>query len=65
LDIDLSEFPGVDKWIKRIGERSAVQAAKKVGSSWSEEQMKEMIGGMKAKMDAKKGGEGEEESSKI
>jgi len=65
LDMDLSEFPGVDKWIKRIGERSAVQAAKKVGSSWSEEQMKEMIGGMKAKMDAKKGGEGEEESSKI
>jgi len=65
LDIDLSEFPGVDKWIKRIGERPAVQAAKKVGSSWSDEQMKEMIGGMKAKMDAKKGKEQEEESSKI
>src|SRR4051794_107320 len=33
LDIDLSEWPGVDKWVKRIDKRPAVQKAKNVPSS--------------------------------
>lgn len=65
LDIDMSEYPGVDKWLKRISERPAVQKAKQIGAAFSEDQLKEMISGMKAKMDAKKGTEEEEGSSKI
>lgn len=65
LDIDMTEYPGVDKWMKRISERPAVDKAKKVGAALSEDQLKEMITGMKAKMDAKKGTAEEEGSSKV
>src|SRR5882757_5460488 len=44
LDIDMSEFPGVDKWLKAIGKRDAVQRARKVPpSSRTDEEMQEMI----------------------
>jgi glutathione S-transferase len=63
LDIDLAEYPGVDKWVRRIEGRPAVQRAKEVpaGAARSDEQLKEMIGAMKAKMDARKG-TGEDEA---
>ena len=57
LEIDMSEFPGVDKWLKKIEERPAVQKGRQIptGAVKSDEEMKEMIGAMRAKMDARKG----------
>jgi glutathione S-transferase len=53
LEIDLSEWPGVDKWVKRIDERPAVKKAKSVpASTWTPEEMKEMFANMRAKIDA-------------
>lgn len=57
LDIDLGQFPGVDRWVKRIGERPAVQKARKIpeGGARSDAEMQELIGNMKARVDAMKG----------
>lgn len=53
LEIDLSQWPGVDKWVKRIEERPAVEKAKKVPpSTITPEEMKEMFANMRAKIDA-------------
>jgi glutathione S-transferase len=53
LEIDLSEWPAVDKWVKRIDARPAVQKAKNVPpSTRSPEEMKEMFANMRAKIDA-------------
>jgi hypothetical protein len=30
LDMDITKWPGIEKWIKRIGERPAVQKAEKI-----------------------------------
>lgn len=56
LDIDMSEFPGVQKWLKRIEDRPAVQKARKIPDTGrSEEDIKKMIAGAKARVDALKG----------
>ncbi|KAI1629432.1 glutathione S-transferase [Exophiala viscosa] len=54
VDIDMSEFPGVERWIKRIAERPATEKAKTATGALPDDKMKEMFDGMKAKMDAKK-----------
>lgn len=52
LEIDLSEFPGVEKWVKRIEGREAFQRAKAIPpSSRSEAEMLEMFKKMRAKVD--------------
>lgn len=52
LEIDTSEFPGVDAWIKRIEKREAVVKGKKVPAGGaSPEQMKEMFENMRKKID--------------
>lgn len=55
LEFDLSKWPGVEKWTKRIAERPAVQKAQKIpeGTRTSEE-MAEMGRNMRAKVDAMK-----------
>jgi len=64
LDIDLSEFPGVDKWLKAIEKRDAVQRGRKVPpSSRTDEELLEMIKGMKARVDGMKGTEKDESSN--
>lgn len=53
LDIDLSEWPGVDKWVKRIEARDAFKRAKDIPPSpRSDEEMLEMFKKMRAKIDA-------------
>jgi glutathione S-transferase len=53
LDIDLSEWPGVDRWVKRIDARPAVEKAKNVPPRrMTPEEAKEMFAKMKAKIDA-------------
>lgn len=52
IDIDVSEFPGVKAWIDRINAREAVKKGLKVGAGKSEEEMKEMFKGMRAKIQA-------------
>lgn len=53
LEIDLSEWPGVDKWVKRIDARPAVAKAKNVPPrARTPEEMKEMFANMRAKIDA-------------
>ncbi|ETI26104.1 hypothetical protein G647_02881 [Cladophialophora carrionii CBS 160.54] len=65
LDIDMGEFPGVAKWLKRIEERPAVQRARKVPeSSRSEEEMVKMVQAAKERVDALKG-TAKDEPSKI
>jgi len=65
LDIDMSEFPGVEKWLKRIEGREAVQKANKVPEGKpSDEKLKEMIQGMKDRVDALKGTD-KDEAAKI
>lgn len=55
LDIELSQWPGVDRWMKRIDERPAVQKAKKIPEGTrSAEEMQEMFAGMRAKIDGMK-----------
>jgi len=56
LDIDMSEFPGVEKWLKRIDDRPAVQRARKVPpSNRTEEEVIKMIQGAKERVDKLKG----------
>lgn len=53
LEIDLSEWPGVDKWVKRIDERPAVQRARNVPPRMmTPEEMEAMFANMRAKIDA-------------
>ena len=52
IDVDLSEFPGVKKWVERIDAREPVKKGANVGVSKSPEEMKEMFKGMRAKIDA-------------
>lgn len=52
IEIDLSEFPGVKRWVDRIEEREAVKKGVQVGSSRSPEEMKKMFADMRAKIDA-------------
>jgi glutathione S-transferase len=52
LDIDLSEWPGVDKWVKRIDARPAVEKAKSVPPGrMTPEEAKEMFAKMRARID--------------
>lgn len=55
LDIDLSAWPGLNKWTKRIAERPAVQKAQTIpeGTRTAEE-MKEMAKGMRDRIDGMK-----------
>ena len=53
LDIDLSEWPGVEKWVNCIEGRDAVKRAKEIpASSMSDEDMMELFKKMRAKIDA-------------
>jgi len=52
LELDLSEWPGVEKWVNRISERPAVKKALNVPpSTRTPEEMKEMFAKMRAKID--------------
>jgi len=56
LDLDLSAWPGVDKWFKKISERPTVQKAKKIPDTGrTPEQMVGIFKSMRAKVDAMKG----------
>ena len=53
LEIDLSEWPGVDRWVKRIDARAAVQKAKNVPpSTRTPQEVQEMFKNMRARIDA-------------
>lgn len=53
LEIDLSQWPGVDRWVKKIDARPAVEKAKNVPpSTRTPEEMKEMFSNMRAKIQA-------------
>src|SRR5256885_13513311 len=53
LEIDLSEWPGVDRWVKRIDARPAVQKAKNVPPGTRNlEEIREMFKNMRARIDA-------------
>ena len=53
LDIDLSEWPGVHRWVERIDDRPAVQKAGNVPPrTMAPEEFKAMIANMRAKVDA-------------
>jgi glutathione S-transferase len=53
LEIDLSEWPGVDKWVKRIDERPAVKKARDVPPrTMTQEEVNQMFANMRAKIDA-------------
>jgi glutathione S-transferase len=53
LEIDLSEWPGVDRWVKRIDARPAVEKAKNVPPRrMTPEEMEEMFAKMRARIDA-------------
>ena len=62
LEIDMSEFPGVERWLNRIAERPAVQRARKVpaGATRTDEEMQEMAKNMRNRVDALKGTEKDE-----
>ena len=58
LDLDLSTWPGVDKWVKAINERPGVIEAKKgpgYSSGRSDEEISKMFASMRDKVDAMKG----------
>ncbi len=66
LDIGMSEFPGVEKWLKRIEDRPAVQRAKKVPDTGrTEEEIKKMIQGMKDRVDSLKGTDKDEHKDEL
>ncbi|KIX03072.1 uncharacterized protein Z518_06622 [Rhinocladiella mackenziei CBS 650.93] len=55
-DIDFNEYPGVQRWMKRIADREAVQRARKVPPSGrSDEEMKQWLKSMIARVEALKG----------
>ena len=61
LDIEMDEFPGVQRWLKRIGEREAVIKANKVPEGKkTDEEMVGMLEGMKKRVDGLKGTEKDE-----
>ena len=56
LDIDISGWPGMNKWYKRIAERPAVQKAEKIPEGTkSSEEFSAMAKGMREKVDGMKG----------
>jgi glutathione S-transferase len=66
VDIDMSEFPGVQKWLQRIEERPAVQRARKVPPPGrSDEEMAKMIAGAKERVDKLKGTAKDEPKSEL
>ncbi|KEF55620.1 glutathione S-transferase [Exophiala aquamarina CBS 119918] len=55
LDIDVGQWPGLDKWMKRIGERPAVLKGVNVPrSSRTSEEMAQQFKSMRDKVDAMK-----------
>ena len=55
LEIDVGQWPGLDKWIKRIGERPAVQKGINVPpSTRTPEEMAQLFKLMRDKVDAMK-----------
>ena len=55
LDLDIGQWPGVDKWLKRIGERSAVQKGINIPpSSRTPEETAQHFKSMRDKVDAMK-----------
>lgn len=55
LDIQLDGWPGIDKWVKRIAERSAVQKAQKIPEgTMTVEELMQMGEAMRNKIDAMK-----------
>lgn len=53
LEIDLSEYPALEKWVSKIGNRSAVQKGKSVPDTGrTEEQRNEAWKSSRAKIDA-------------
>ncbi|KAJ5683778.1 uncharacterized protein N7477_000123 [Penicillium maclennaniae] len=53
LEIDLSEFPALKKWVDEIGKRAAVQKGLDVPSTgWTHEQRTEFFRNARAKIDA-------------
>jgi glutathione S-transferase len=55
IDVDISKWPGIDKWVKKISERPAVQKARNVPpSTRTDADMAEMFKNMRAKVDAMK-----------
>jgi glutathione S-transferase len=58
LEIDLSSWPGVKKWVERISERPAVLRARKIPDTGrTRDQVAEMFKNMRARVDAMKGTE--------
>jgi glutathione S-transferase len=54
LDLDVSQWPGVDKWVKRILERPAVKKAIDIPQKRDPEQMAQMFKSMRDRVDALK-----------
>ena len=55
LDMDITKWPGIEKWVKRIDERPAVQRALKIPEGTrSTEELKNMAKGMRDKVDGMK-----------
>ena len=55
IELDLDTWPGVSKWVKKIGDRPAVQKALKIpASSRTPEEMDAMFQSMRDKVDAMK-----------
>ena len=53
LDIDLSQWPALDRWMKRIADRPAVQKAQTLPEGTrSTDEMRKMAKGMRDKIDA-------------
>jgi len=58
LELDISEWPGVEKWIKRIDGRPAVAKAKNIPPTGrTEEELKQMFQSMRDRVDSMKGTE--------
>ncbi|KAJ5130446.1 uncharacterized protein N7515_006485 [Penicillium bovifimosum] len=52
LQIDLSEFPALNKWVEEIGKRPAVQKGVAVPHFWPQEDMAELFKKCRANIDA-------------
>lgn len=52
LEIDLSEFPAVKKWVEEIDKRAAVQKGVDVPHAMTPEQKAEIFRNFRAKIDA-------------
>ncbi|KPI42881.1 Disulfide-bond oxido YfcG [Cyphellophora attinorum] len=55
LDMDIKKWPGIEKWVKRIGERPAVQKAQTIPEGTrSAEELSQMAKGMRDRIDGMK-----------